>query len=155
MPLRPEYTLGHSQYNDFLFAAVGAEKSGAQLTVLSAFARLGVDPWQEAERLTEMPRDAAARNLAAILARLPESDWADGDWPKGEERAAKREEIAARLVSSLPEQPAPPIPPTPEVRARTDATDPDPSAEGPGPLIPISLLWGVFVVVLMFLIFYL
>ena len=32
MPLRPEYSLGHSEYNAFLFASVGEEKSGLQLT---------------------------------------------------------------------------------------------------------------------------
>ena len=36
MALRPEYSLVHSEFNDFLFALVGQEKSGMQLTVLSA-----------------------------------------------------------------------------------------------------------------------
>jgi hypothetical protein len=45
MALRPEYSLVHSEFNDFLFAFVGEEKSGLQLTVLSALARLGLDPW--------------------------------------------------------------------------------------------------------------
>ena len=41
MGLRPEYSLVHSRYNAFLFAAVGEEKSGLPLTVLSALARQG------------------------------------------------------------------------------------------------------------------
>ena len=28
MALRPEYSLGHSQYNDFLFAPIGEEETG-------------------------------------------------------------------------------------------------------------------------------
>jgi hypothetical protein len=36
MTLRPEYSLGHSEYNAFLFAAVGEEKVGLPLTVLTA-----------------------------------------------------------------------------------------------------------------------
>ena len=56
MALRPEYSLGHSEFNEFLFAFVGEEKSGQQLTVLSALARLGLDPWGEAARLSELPK---------------------------------------------------------------------------------------------------
>jgi hypothetical protein len=41
MTLRPEYSLGHSEYNAFLFAAVGEEKVGLPLTVLTALTRLG------------------------------------------------------------------------------------------------------------------
>jgi len=44
MTLRPEYSLGHSEYNAFLFAAVGEEKVGLPLTVLTALTRLGFDP---------------------------------------------------------------------------------------------------------------
>jgi len=35
MTLRPEYSLGHSEYNAFLFAAVGEGKVGLPLTVLT------------------------------------------------------------------------------------------------------------------------
>lgn len=105
MTLRPEYSLGHSQYNDFLFAEVGAEKDGAQLTVLSALTRLGVDPWQEAARLSDLPRDAAARALAATIARLP-----PGDWSPGEAKESDLGAIAASLVAILPKQSAPSIP---------------------------------------------
>ena len=55
MTLRPEYALGHSEYNAFLFAAVGEEKVGT-LTVLTALTRLGIDPWQEAARLSDRER---------------------------------------------------------------------------------------------------
>ena len=97
MTLRPEYSLGHSEYNAFLFASVGEEKTGLQLTVQTALIRLGFDPWQEAARLSDLPKAAAAQALAAAMARLPEGDWV----------AASLPDIAARLVNSLPGQSTP------------------------------------------------
>ena len=69
MTLRPEYSLGHSEYNAFLFAAVGEESVGT-LTVLTALSRLGIDPWQEAARLSDLPRETAARVFAQTIAKL-------------------------------------------------------------------------------------
>lgn len=92
MTLRPEYSLGNSPYNAFLFATVGEEKVGVPLTVLSALARLGFDPWGEAARLSELPRETAARVFAVTIAMLPEGDW----------KASDSEAIAERLVSWLP-----------------------------------------------------
>ena len=74
MTLRPEYSLGHSEYNAFLFAAVGEEKVGLPLTVLTALTRLGFDPWREAARLSDLPRETAARAFAVTIAMLPEGD---------------------------------------------------------------------------------
>lgn len=107
MTLRPEYCLGHSEYNAFLFAAVGEERVGT-LTVLTALTRLGIDPWQEAARLSDLPRETAARAFALTIAKLPEGDW----------KASDAETIAARLVNSLPLRSAPPVPSTAERRAR-------------------------------------
>src|SRR5580693_5592197 len=90
MTLRPEYSLGHSEYNAFLFAAIGEEKVGLPLTVLTALTRLGFDPWREAARLSDLPR--AARAFAVTIAMLPEGDW----------KASESEAIAARLVNWLP-----------------------------------------------------
>jgi|tagenome__1003787_1003787.scaffolds.fasta_scaffold20964553_1 hypothetical protein len=92
MTLRPEYALGQSPYNAFLFAAVGEEQSGVPLTVLSALARLGFDPWQEAARLADLPRETAARVFAVTIAMLPAGDW----------KASDVEAISARLVNALP-----------------------------------------------------
>ena len=100
MTLRPEFTLGHSQYNDFLFASVGEEAAGVQLTVLTALTRLGLDPWQEAARLSDLPREAAARALAATIATLPQGGW----------KASESGAIAARLVDCLPGRSAPAVP---------------------------------------------
>lgn len=100
MTLRPEFTLGHSEYNAFLFASVGEEAAGVQLTVLTALTRLGLDPWQEAARLSDLPREAAARALAATIATLPEGDW----------KSSESGTIAARLVDCLPARSAPAVP---------------------------------------------
>lgn len=92
MGLRAEFSLGNSEYNDFLFAVVGDEPSGQPLTVLSAMARLGLDPWEEAARLAGLGRTAATSTLAALFAGLP-----DGDRTEAESYS-----IAVRLVSLLP-----------------------------------------------------
>ena len=100
MTLRPEYSLGHSTYNTFLFAEIGEDRTGAQLTVLSALTRLGFDPWKEAARLADLPRDVAATALAAMIAKLPQEDC----------KTADPAAIAQRLVGSLPGKSAVPIP---------------------------------------------
>ncbi|NYZ15107.1 hypothetical protein HL658_21400 [Azospirillum sp. RWY-5-1] len=92
MPLRAEYTLHQSDLAEFLAAPVWEETNGGPLSVLSALARLDVDPWAEAARLAALPRDAAASALSAILRRLP------GDTPD----AADVGMIANRLVELLP-----------------------------------------------------
>ena len=94
MALRSEYALGHSEFNEFLFAVVGEEKSGQQLTVLSALARLGFDPWGEAARLAALPREAATQALAAAIGKLPEGDW----------NAADALSIAGHLIGCLPKR---------------------------------------------------
>ena len=96
MTLRPEYSLGHSAYNAFLHAEVGEEANGIKLTVLTALTRLGVDPWVEAARLADLPRDVAVTALAASIARLPPLS------PGGTWKTANAEAIAARLASFLP-----------------------------------------------------
>jgi hypothetical protein len=92
MSLRSEYSLGHSEFNDFLFAFVGEEKSGLQLTVLSALARLGFDPWEEAARLSKLPQESATSALTETIAGLPEGDW----------KASDSRSIAVRLLDRLP-----------------------------------------------------
>src|SRR5213080_1356521 len=59
--MAPSSSFGRSEFNAFLFASVGEDKSGVELTVLSVLTRLGFDPWQEAARLSELPRETAAR----------------------------------------------------------------------------------------------
>jgi hypothetical protein len=44
-----------SEFDDFLYAAIGADRNESPLSVLSALARLNLDPWQEAAELSELP----------------------------------------------------------------------------------------------------
>jgi hypothetical protein len=81
-----------SNFDAFLYAAVGLEKNGMELSVVSALARFGVDPWQEAARLATLPQELAADGMRLLLDRLPE-----GGWPASDTAA-----IAARLVKLLP-----------------------------------------------------
>ncbi len=59
------------EFNDFLFAPVGAEKNEMPLSVLSALTRLDLDPWKEAAELSELPKGTATQRLTALIARLP------------------------------------------------------------------------------------
>ena len=131
MTLRPEYSLGHSEYNAFLFAAVGEEKVGLPLTVLTALARLGVDPWQEAARLADLPREAAVRAFALTIAKLPAGDW----------KASDSEAIAARLVNWLPGRSASPIVPIASIRTRDQMKNTRPSTWLIGGAVFVALLF--------------
>jgi hypothetical protein len=79
-----------TQFDDFLLAPVLKERNGP-LSVLSALARLGVDPWHTAATLAKLPPPAAVRELASMFAGLPEGP-------------ANRDAVAARVVAFLPGQ---------------------------------------------------
>jgi hypothetical protein len=81
-----------TEFNDFLYASIGAEENKMTLSVLSALSRLNVDPWVEAAELSELPKETAARRLASLIARLPGGRWAQADC----------EAIANRLIELLP-----------------------------------------------------
>ena len=136
--LRPEYSLGHSEYNPFLFAAIGEDKAGMPLTVLTALTRLGIDPWQEAGRLSGLSRESAAVAPAATIATLPEGDW----------KAAESGAIAARLVAWLPGRSA---------SAKVAAAAPSAKAARVGGAqmmrqgLATGLFWGVLAVALLLL----
>jgi hypothetical protein len=76
-------------YDEFLYAQLGEEANGVQLSVLSALARQNVDPWEIAQRLTSMPREPAILFLSPLLARI----CADQAGPA---------HTAARLIALLP-----------------------------------------------------
>jgi len=59
------------QFDSFLFAAIGEDPNGKEISVLSAFARTELDPWREAASLARMPRDAATARLEAFISALP------------------------------------------------------------------------------------
>jgi hypothetical protein len=90
---RARFSTLSARYDDFLFAPVCEDANGMRLSVLSALARMNVDPWEEATRLAAMPRAIAEKTLISIL------DLASGRSWKPPEAAA----IAARLVRLLPQ----------------------------------------------------
>jgi hypothetical protein len=92
MVLRVEYTLHQSDLGAFLSTPLWKENNGSSLSVLSALARLDIDPWTEAARLAALPREAAASAFAVILRRLPMQDAGTLD----------PQTIADRVVTLLP-----------------------------------------------------
>jgi hypothetical protein len=75
MPSSDAFALPHSGLNEFLFASVGTEPSGMTLSVLSVFARLGDDPWEEAGKLAGLPKGEAIKSLAQAITSVPRSVW--------------------------------------------------------------------------------
>lgn len=86
------FSLPRSEFNEFLFARVGEEGNGMPLSVVSALARLDLDPWKEAARLSDLPKELAAAALDGLIGRLPAGSWERSDSQK----------IAARLIELLP-----------------------------------------------------
>jgi hypothetical protein len=97
MAMRTQYLPLGPQFGPFLFSSIGEEDNGMQLTVISALARFGLDPWEEAARLAALPKTAAREALVALLARFPEGRW----------RMSDRASIANRLIGLLPAAAAP------------------------------------------------
>lgn len=86
------YSPLRSAFEDFLFATIGDDKNGMSLSVNSALARSGVDPWEEAATLARLPAETATRNLASLIAALPDGQFARPDPAT----------TAARLIALLP-----------------------------------------------------
>ena len=86
------YSLPNSEFNAFVFAPIGEERNGMLLSVMSALARRDIDPWQEAARLTQLPKDRAIETIASVIEELPSEQWTPSD----------SKAIAARLVELLP-----------------------------------------------------
>jgi hypothetical protein len=80
------------EFNDFLFAPIGDDRNGMVLSVLSALARLDLDPWQEAAKLAGLPGETAVRRLTSLIAALPDRSTAYPDSGR----------IASRLITLLP-----------------------------------------------------
>ena len=68
------------EFDDFLYAPIGADRNEMPLSVLSALARLDIDPWEEAAELSELPKDTATQRLASLIARLPGGQWTQADF---------------------------------------------------------------------------
>ena len=112
--LPPAFSLLKSEYNDFLFAPIGEESNHADLTVLSALARLGIDPWQESALLAQLSKDGATQRLTSIIAGLPKGSWAPSD----------ASTIAARLIALLPTKRAFALPASGPARERSPLARP-------------------------------
>jgi hypothetical protein len=95
MVLRTAYAPVLPEMDLFLFADVGKEVDGISLSVLSALARLGVDPRDEAARLSRLTSKAAASQLSRLFARLPGHPWTPPEIRR----------IAKSLVELLPAPP--------------------------------------------------
>jgi hypothetical protein len=63
----------------FLYALVYEQNNGTQVTVLSALVRANMDPWEEAGRLSTMPRATAEAALSAILRKSVDHKWTDSE----------------------------------------------------------------------------
>jgi hypothetical protein len=89
-------SLQHSDLNGFLYADLGTERNGMSLSVMSALARLGKDPWREAERLASLPNEQAidrfTGTISNALSGLHSMSIADTDL------------VARRLITLLPDR---------------------------------------------------
>ncbi len=81
-----------SEFDAFLFAPIGEDSNGMSLSVLSALARMDLDPWREAAALAALPAATAARRVAALFRTLPDDTLSDCD----------RDTLAARVIALLP-----------------------------------------------------
>jgi hypothetical protein len=81
-----------SELEDFLHSDIGVQPNGMPLTVLSLLARMGVDPWCEAERLSALPSESAASWMANAISRSPA-------FPCKQSEVTT---LASRLVDRLP-----------------------------------------------------
>lgn len=87
-------TLG-SKFDDFLFAAIGEDSNGMPLSVVSALARMDLDPWHEASGLAAVSVDAATARLTSLLAALSDPSL----------KRLDAGTTSARLIALLPQRP--------------------------------------------------
>jgi hypothetical protein len=80
------------EFDPFLFAAIGEDRHGQLLSVISALARSDLDPWQEAVGLARMSRDVATTRLSRLIAALPGEPTSD----------RSVDAIASELIALLP-----------------------------------------------------
>ena len=60
-----------TDFDAFLLAPIGEDANGLPLNLLTIFARLGVDPWEEAADLAALPMEPAMQRLANRLEASP------------------------------------------------------------------------------------
>lgn len=116
-----------SEFDAFLFAPIGEEGNGMLLSVVSALARLDVDPWQEAAQLARLPAATATRRLTSLFEALPDTA------PARQEPAT----VAARLVGLLP-----------HLAARDESAFPLPGASAPAKRASM-LTWAIVMMLIL------
>jgi len=84
-----------TDFDEFLYSAIADDANGMPLTLLTALARLGVDPWDEAASLASLSRESAQQKLGSLLASVP----------NGPAPGADTATIATRLVALLHQSP--------------------------------------------------
>ena len=82
------------EFNTFLFAQIGKNSNGMQVSVLSGLAQSDLDPWAEAAELAQLPRKSAIERLAFLIGKMPNRGWAYPDAIT----------VATRLIALLPKQ---------------------------------------------------
>ncbi|MGY6549094.1 MAG: hypothetical protein ACXIU7_08820 [Roseinatronobacter sp.] len=83
-------------FDGFLYAILGQDRAGNTVSVLSALARLGRDPWDEAAELSALSSAAAQSRLEGLMARFSDVP-VDARDPRA---------TIAQLVALLPQAPA-------------------------------------------------
>jgi len=122
------FALAQTGLGPFLWAEIGEQNNGMPLTFLSAMARKGVDPWEEAAELAQLPRNAMIDALTRSIALMPLSQSALADAPTTAVRLSRL--LLGRHV--MPEM-APPTAPAPETPAK---------------LLPKTLFYGIMFTIL-------
>jgi hypothetical protein len=79
-------------FDDFLYSVIREEAGGGSLTMLSLLARHNVDPWEAAQGLARLPRQAAAAELRRLIAAVDHEELMPHD----------DEAFAVALVARLP-----------------------------------------------------
>lgn len=80
-----------SEFDRFLYSSL-VDQNGTFVTVLSALVRQGIDPWEEAARLTQLPREDAVNSLSSTIWKVCSDFWS----------ASEASIAATRLVQLLP-----------------------------------------------------
>lgn len=99
MPTVESLRSNGTPFDGFLYAPVGEDRRGNIVTVLSALARLQLDPWDEAADLSNLSGDGARERLDGLLTRF-------ADVP---DLRLDHTQIAWRLAALLPHAAARPV----------------------------------------------
>ena len=79
-------------FDRFLLEPIREDENDTPVSILSKFARIGVDPWQEAQALAILPEELSCRRLEKLLIRMGNSPTSVED----------RQAYAADLITLLP-----------------------------------------------------